>query len=69
LSILLDIADIYAQRICSEGFHKNFPPLVIPKEIHTSLERVFRKKEDGTSSVETYHILKESLSTLLNFEE
>jgi hypothetical protein len=66
--ILLAIANKQAQKISEQGFDEKFEPLVVPKEIHQSLESVFRKKEDGSSNLEAYKNLKETLSPLLDFE-
>ena len=68
LQLLLEIAEKHAHKISSEGFDGKFEAFRVPKEIHQSLESVFKTKEDGTSNVEAFRKLKENLSPLLDFE-
>ena len=68
LQLLLEIAEKHAHKVSSEGFDGKFEAFRVPKEIHRSLESVFKKQEDGTSNVEAFHKLKENLSPLLDFE-
>ena len=68
LQMLLEIAEKHAHKISSEGFDGKFEAFRVPKEIHQSLESVFKTKEDGTSNVEAFRKLKENLLPLLDFE-
>ena len=69
LEVLLDLAEKQAQRISAKGFTDKLKPLKVPKEIHQSLEHIFKKKNEEDDTGEVFHNLKEALAPLLEFEE
>jgi len=69
LEVLLDLAEKQAQRISVKGFTDKLKPLKVPKEIHQSLEHIFKKKNEEDDTGEVFHNLKEALAPLLEFEE
>ena len=62
LEILVNLGAKQAQKVEAESFERKLKPLVVPKEIHQSLEGIFKNK-DGFNDV------KDILSPLLDFEE
>lgn len=69
LELLLDLADKQAQKASEEGSNRKINRLVVPKEIHQSLESVFSAEEEGRSNLQAYTHLKQTLAPLLEFEE
>ena len=69
LEVLLNLADKQAQKISQAGFENKLKPFKVPKEIHQSLERIFKKKDGKDGTGETFYNLKEALAPLLEFEE
>lgn len=69
LEILLDLADQQARKTSTgEGANGKFDRLVVPKEVHQSLESVFLADEEGRSNLRAYKRLKQTLAPLLDFE-
>jgi hypothetical protein len=62
LEIVVDLAANHVKKIEAEGFERKLRPLVVPKEIHQSLEGIFKKKD-------AFNDLKDILGPLLDFEE
>jgi hypothetical protein len=62
LEILVDLAANHVKKVEEEGFERKLRPLVVPKEIHQSLEGIFKKKD-------AFNDLKAILGPLLDFEE
>ena len=69
MKLLVDIADAHAKKIPAGDFNGKFDTFTVPKEIHEGLEAlILSKGNEGVSSLEGYKNLKETLSTLLDFE-
>jgi hypothetical protein len=62
LEIIVDLAANHVKQVEAEGFERKLRPLVVPKEIHQSLEGIFKKKD-------AFSNLKDILGPLLDFEE
>jgi hypothetical protein len=70
MKLLVEMANKHAQRISSDDFDGKFERQRVPKEIHRSLEGLFRtdRRNDDTSDLEGYQALKDALAPLLDFE-
>lgn len=70
MKLLVEMANKHAQRISSGDFDGKFERQRVPKEIHQSLEGLFKpdRRNDDTSDLEGYQTLKDTLSPLLDFE-
>jgi len=69
LETLIEIAQKHAQGFSSDDFEGKFARFTVPREIHKSLESIFKDGIYGTSNdIRTWSQLKENLKPLLDFE-
>lgn len=68
LEVLLKMAESHARTFSSDDFDGKFRSYKIPKEIHESLESIFRGGAYGTPGISSWKDLKENLKPLLDFE-
>jgi len=68
LEVLVKMAENHARTFSLDDFEGKFESYKIPKEIHETLESIFREGAYGTPGIRSWKDLKENLKPLLDFE-